>query len=364
MDKTSADSIKYEQKKIWIDLDNTPHVPFFIPIKRELERRGYKVVLTARDAFQVCELAEHSGLEFIKIGRHYGKHMVLKLLGLIWRTLQLVPFVLKERPDVALSHGARSQAFLSNIMRIPSILIMDYEHSKSPPFCHNKWVIIPDAIPIADMHTNPSRVRQYPGIKEDVYAPEFRPDSGIYGELGIRPDDFVVTMRPPANEAHYHNPESEVLFETLMKLLFSHPEVRTVLLPRNKNQEKHIRDRWPEWFENNKTIVPAHAVNGMQLLWHSDLVISGGGTMNREAAALGVPVYSIFRGKTGAVDRRLELEGRLVMIRNEQEVKDKIQLQRRDKSWKADKQPSPAMATIVDHIESIIRIESGDSMHA
>jgi len=47
--------------KIWIDLDNTPHVPFFKPIIRELEKRGHEVVLTARDAFQVCELADRMG---------------------------------------------------------------------------------------------------------------------------------------------------------------------------------------------------------------------------------------------------------------------------------------------------------------
>lgn len=345
-------------KKIWIDLDNTPHVPFFIPIKRELERRGYTVVLTARDAFQVFELARRSGLACKKIGRHYGKHLIMKFTGLLWRTLQLLPFFLKERPDVALSHGARSQALLCNLLRIPSILIMDYEHSKSPPLCHNKWVIVPEWVPTTAMHVAPWRARQYPGIKEDVYAQDFQPESSIFKELGIGQDEFLVTVRPPANEAHYHNPESEQLLVALMDLLHANPEIRIVLLPRNKRQEMDIRSSRPEWFEGGRTIVPTHAVNGMQLLWHSDLVVSGGGTMNREAAALGVPVYSIFRGKTGAVDQRLESNGQLVMIRNKNELRSKLRLARRDKSWGKNLRTRPALGSIIDHIEEIIRLES------
>lgn len=346
------------KQKVWIDLDNTPHVPFFIPITRELEHRGYQVVLTARDAFQVCDLAVRSGVNFTRIGRHYGKNMGKKLFGLLWRSLQLVPFVMRERPDIALSHGSRSQIFLSNLLGIPTILIMDYEHSQTPPLCKPKWEIVPDSLSSVGLQTTESRVRKYPGIKEDVYAPDFRPDPAILNELGLPADGLIVTVRPPANEAHYHNPESERLFEGLMDLLIAHPETRIVLLPRNKGQEADIRSRRPEWFRENKAIVPQYAVNGLNLLWHSDLVVSGGGTMNREAAALGVPVYSIFRGKTGAVDLRLETEGRLTMLKNEQDIKEKIVLRRRDKGWEEGTRNRPTLSCIVDHIEEIIRLES------
>ena len=96
-------------KTIWIDLDNSPHVPLFKPIIRELKKRGHDVVITARDCFQVCGMADLMGVEYAKVGRHYGKHLVLKGAGLIIRSLQLAPAVRKKKPDIAVSHGSRSQ---------------------------------------------------------------------------------------------------------------------------------------------------------------------------------------------------------------------------------------------------------------
>ncbi len=343
--------------KIWIDLDNTPHVPFFIPIKRELESRGHLVVLTARDAFQVCDLASQKGLHCVKIGRHYGKNSIMKVAGLFWRSVQLTPFCLRERPQLAISHGARSQIVLGNLLRIPTVLLIDYEHARTLPLAGPRWEIVPDSMSAEGFHCKPERVRKYRGIKEDVYAPDFKPDSSLLDELGLRGGDIVVTVRPPANEAHYHNPEGEIFLVELMERVCRTEGARAVLLPRNRNQEQQLRAEHPNWFADGKTVVPMRAVDGMNLLWFSDLVVSGGGTMNREAAALGVPVYSIFRGKTGAVDRKLEQEGRLTMIRSVEEIHNKIAIQRRDKSILPDNKPRRALQDIVDHIEEIIRIE-------
>ena len=292
--------------KIWIDLDNTPHVPFFIPIKRELEGRGHRVVLTARDAFQVCELADQKGVHYQKVGRHFGKNSFMKVAGLFWRSAQLAPFCLRERPQLALSHGARSQIVLGNLLRIPTVLVIDYEHARTLPLAGPRWEIVPDSLSVEGFHCKAERVRKYRGIKEDVYAPDFKPDPDLVEELGLRRGELVVTVRPPASEAHYHNPESDGLLMALMERICATPGIQAVMLPRNRHQEQQLRAAHPDWFLNGKTIVPGRAIDGLNLLWFSDLVVSGGGTMNREAAALGVPVYSIFRGKTGAVDREIE----------------------------------------------------------
>ena len=343
--------------KIWIDLDNTPHVPFFIPVMRELERRGHQIVLTARDAFQVCELADQKGLHYTQIGRHHGRNRIMKVLGLAWRSLQLARFWLGQRPRIALSHGARSQIMLCNLIGTPTILVSDYEHSKTPLLMSPRWEIVPDSLPDSGLHSRADRLRKYRGIKEDVYAPDFKPDPALLAELGLSLDHLIITVRPPANEAHYHNPEAEILLVHLMERICHTPGARAVLLPRNKNQERSLREDNPHWFTNGVTTVPARAVDGMNLLWFSDLVVSGGGTMNREAAALGIPVYSIFRGKTGAVDAKLEKDGRMVMIRSVDEVRDKIAFDRRDKTVPPDNRPRAALMDIADHIEDIIRIE-------
>lgn len=343
--------------RIWIDIDNTPHVPFFKPIIRELRHRGHRVAVSARDAFQVCEMADRAGLVYEKIGKHYGKNRFMKVAGLLWRGLQLLPFVARERPTLALSHGSRSQIFLCNLLRIPTVMLMDYEHARTPPLVRPRWEIVPDVLKGESLQCKRrDRIRSYRGIKEDVYACEFEHDASLPAQLGLDRNTIVVTVRPPANEAHYHRPESDLLFECLMERLCKADGVSVVLLPRNPAQENRLRQQWPHWFA--KAAVPPCAVDGLNLLWHSDLVVSGGGTMNREAAALDVPVYSIFRGKPGAVDQHLEQKGRMILIASEEEVHSRIVLQRRDKSRAPDTRRRPALEDILSRIEEIIEIEA------
>jgi predicted glycosyltransferase len=348
--------LAYFKKTVWIDLDNTPHVPFFIPIKKELEKRGFRVLLTARDAFQVCELALKNGLIFKMIGRHYGKNILMKGYGLLRRALALAPFALRNKPDLALSHGSRSQVLLANALGIPTVVLMDYEHAKMPPLTRPDWEIVPTAI--ASTKLSGKNVLQYVGLKEDVYVPFFTPDPTILGELGLSENDLVATVRPPAVEAHYHNPESEVIFAKLIEWILSTSDAKVVILPRNVKQEAAIKKENKLWFSTNRVIIPRKAYDGLNLLYFSDVVISGGGTMNREAAALGVPVYSIFRGPMGSVDRQLEAEGRLTMIATPEEITHKIKLKRRTKSILYESGNRPALGQIVNHIVAIMDSEN------
>ncbi len=326
-------SLDHQNKKIWIDLDNSPHVPFFLPIMKELEKKGYSVFVTTRDCFQVCSLADYYKLKHTRIGKHYGANKLLKILGTLWRTMQLAPLVFREKPVLSLSHGSRSLIMLSSLFRIPTVLLFDYEHSKSLPFLKPILGIAPEVIQSPDMQKHfKCGLRGYHGLKEDVYVSSYTPDRSVLKKLGLNEKDIIVTIRPPATEAHYHNPESEKLFSAAVEFLATVPSVRMVILPRNEiTQRELIYKNWPELCKQKKIIVPDQVLNGLDLIWYSDLVISGGGTMNREAAALGVPVYSIFRGKIGAVDRYLAEQGRLVMIETPGDVRSKIRPIRRAK---------------------------------
>jgi uncharacterized protein len=342
-----------KKKKIWIDLDNSPHVPFFKPILDDLHKKGYRTLLTARDCFQVCGLADLVHLKYKKIGRHYGKNVVMKVAGLLIRALQLMPTVMKEKPDLAVSHGSRSQILIASILNIPTVVIADYEFTQA--VARPTYVIVPEMIPDNSVKGYGKSVFKYPGIKEDVYVPDFKPDPSIYRELGIREEELIVTIRPPATEAHYHNPESELLFEATINFLGKQTNTRMVILPRNeKKQTAWVKSNWSEWCDSRKIIFPEHVVDGLNLIWHSDLVISGGGTMNREAAALGVPVYSIFRGKIGAVDRYLSDNGRLTLLETVGDVQTKILLNKRDRSTKLDNSKRNALGKIMEHIERIV----------
>jgi hypothetical protein len=164
----------------------------------------------------------------------------------------------------------------------------------------------------------------------------------------------VVTIRPPATEAHYHNPESEKLLMAVFELLSAHPEVKTVLLPRTHKQEAELRHARPELFVAGRIVVPEHAVNGLDLIWLSDVVISGGGTMNREAAALGVPVYSLFRGTMGAVDKHLARIGKLVLLESEQDVREKLKLVPRTRTQASRSSQRATLDAVVKHIVAIL----------
>jgi len=346
------DSLTNPRKKIWIDLDNSPHVPFFKPILDDLHKRGYDTLVTARDCFQVCGLADLIHLKYQKIGRHYGKNVLMKVAGLLIRALQLMPMIMKEKPDLAVSHGSRSQVLIASLLNIPTVVIADYEFTQT--VAKPTYVIVPEMIPDGDVKGFTESFFKYPGIKEDVYVPDFKPDPSIFEELGISESELIVTIRPPATEAHYHNPESELLFEATINFLGKQDNTRLVILPRNeKKQTAWVKSNWPEWCATRKIIFPEHVVDGLNLIWHSDLVISGGGTMNREAAALGVPVYSIFRGKIGAVDRYLSDNGRLTLLETIEDVQKKILLNKRHRSDQLDHSDRTALGKIVDHIEKI-----------
>ncbi len=216
----STDAVPVASKRIWIDLDNTPHVPFFLPIIRELEREGHSVIVTARDAFQVCSLADYHGLEYRKVGRHYGANKVMKVAGTLWRAAQLLPIVLRDRPHISMSHGSRPLELLSSLLGIPSMLLFDYEHAMRLPFLKPALGVAPDSIDDPALAKDfRYGLRTYRGLKEDVYAATFRPDPSILAQLGVTADEILVTIRPPATEAHYHNPEAERLFVEAVNFL-------------------------------------------------------------------------------------------------------------------------------------------------
>ena len=345
-----------KEKKIWIDLDNSPHVPFFIPIMRELKSKGYELRLTARDCSQTCGMADMFGLQYLRVGKHYGKNKVLKVYGTILRALQLANEVRNKGIRLAVSHGSRSQMFASFLLGIPSVAIMDYEYTRG--FVKPNWVIMPGIIPVDKVKFDNNHVFTYPGIKEDVYVPDFVPDPNIKKDLGLNEKEIVVTIRPPATEAHYHNPQSEALFLTAVNYLGKQGNVKMVILPRYDVQRLSIRNQWPEWCENGKVIIPEHVLDGLNLIWFSDLVISGGGTMNREAAALGVPVYSIFRGKLGAVDRYLNEKGRLTLLEDSSDIPKKIRLEKRQRELQVNKN-NRTLDSIINHVVKIMEKPPG-----
>src|SRR5262249_7408218 len=147
--------------------------------------------LTARDCSQTCGLADMFRLNYRRIGRHYGRLKVLKAWGTVARAMQLYRVTPRQRPVIAVSHGSRSQLLAAAVLGIPSIVICDYEFASALPGVSPTWVMMPDVIP-ADSVKFRGQVLQYPGIKEDVYVPDFRRDLTLRSVLGLAPETSVV----------------------------------------------------------------------------------------------------------------------------------------------------------------------------
>ena len=342
--------------RIWIDLGNSPHVLFFRPIIRMLESQGHDVKITACDFAQTTELADKFGLNYESIGRHGGRSLHKKGSNLFRRSLALMRWACSVGIDLAISHNSYSQCLAAFMTGIPSVTIMDYEHQPANhlSFRLARRVIVPEAFPEYALRiygASERKVRKYPGLKEEVYLSLFKPDPGFLANEGLDSKKIIVTVRPPASFALYHRFENP-LFLDLMAWLGNQDDVLVILLPRIEDQKEFfLRGNYPN------VLIPSYALDGPNLLYHSDLVISAGGTMNREAAVLGTPVYSIFAGRKAAVDNYLIQRRRMMLIQDKVDFA-KIRLRKKNVNGFRYVQQSP-LRKIVDLIIDTPRIGIG-----
>jgi predicted glycosyltransferase len=300
--------------KIWIDLTNSPHVLVMRPVIASLRGRGHEVEVTARDFAQTLGLCERFGIEYTALGRHRGAGLGAKASGLVSRSLALARWARGRGFDLALGHGSNDVTVAAALLRIPSGTTFDYEWATVQ---HNvncrlaRAVVVPDAIPPERLYRYGARdkIRAYPGLKEEYYLADFEPDPGVLAELGLDPAAPITVVRTPPEVSLYHRFENDLFGLVLERLRGT----QAVVLPRTPEQRSALLAR-------GGLIVPESAVDAQSLVAYADLVVSAGGTMNREAVALGTPVYTVFEGRLGAVDERLIAEGRLRRLHGAEEV--------------------------------------------
>jgi predicted glycosyltransferase len=300
--------------RIWIDLTNSPHVLVMRPVIANLRARGHEVEVTARDFAQTLGLLERLGIEHTAIGRHRGAGLRAKAVGLGARSAALVRWGRGRRFDLALGHGSNDVMVAAAVMRIPSATTFDYEWATVQ---HNvncrlaRTVVVPDAIPPERLYRYGARgkLRAYPGLKEEYYLADFEPRSGVLDELGLDRSAPIAVVRTPPEVSLYHRFENDLFARVLERLRGS----QAVVLPRTEGQRAALEAR-------GGLIIPTGAVDAQSLVAFADLVVSAGGTMNREAVALGTPVFTVFEGRLGAVDERLIADGRLLRLRSPDQI--------------------------------------------
>jgi len=309
--------------RIWIDLANSPHVPFFRALHAEFVARGHEVLFTARDFAQTVSLATQAQLLPELIGEHGGRSIRGKATNLATRAWNLAQWARQRQIGLAVSHNSYSQILAARALRLPTVTLMDYEFQPANhlAFRLSTRVVVPSCFPDAQLRSYGARadkVRRYNGTKEDVYLGDYEADSSFktrLAELGIGADHVLVTMRPPAHDALYHRFQN-TLFDEALEHVLSNNEARVILLPRNNAQRQLYAQR-----NHPNLIVPTESLPGAALIASSDLVISAGGTINREAGALGIPAVSVYAGQWAAVDEMLLNEGRLKRISSTEELK-------------------------------------------
>jgi predicted glycosyltransferase len=298
--------------RVWIDLTNSPHVLVMRPIIEVLRARGDELRVTARDFAQTVALCERLGIEHEVIGRHRGGRLAAKALGLLDRSLALTRWARREGGfDLALGHGSNDVSVAARLLRIPCSTMFDYEWATVQ---HNvncrlaQAVVVPEAIPPERLYRYGARrkLRRYAGLKEEYYLADFEPDPAVLTELGLDPAQPIAVVRTPPSVSLYHRFENDVFATVLQRLRGT----QTVVLPRVAAQRAQL----------DGFIVPERAIDAQSLVALADLVISAGGTMNREAVALGTPVWTTFEGRPGAVDERLIAEGRLRRLERPEEL--------------------------------------------
>jgi predicted glycosyltransferase len=276
--------------RLWIDLANSPHVPFFKALTKRFIAEGHEIEITARELAETIPLAHAAGFAPAVVGAHGGRAVSKKAGSIASRAWALAGWARKRKFDLAISHNSYSQILAARVLGLRTITMMDYEHQPANhlAFRFASRIIVPE---------------------EDVYLADFQADPTFGArlcELGVNADNVLVLMRPPAHDALYHRFQN-TLFDDAVTMLQSRKNVQVILLPRNEAQRAAYAGR-------ERVIVPEAPLDGANLIAASDLVISAGGTINREAAALGVPAASIYAGRWAAVDEELVREGRLRRI--------------------------------------------------
>jgi len=297
--------------KVWIDITNSPHVLVFRPLIRILLERGAEVDVTAREYAQTLELLALHGIEPTVVGHHGGASTLGKARAMAARLQALHRFARNRAYDVALAHGSYDLTLTARRLRIPSATTFDYEFAwlQHQLGCRAATrVVVPEAIPpdrLTRYGVGAKKLRRYPGLKEDYYLADLEPDPSVLDELGVDRARVVVVLRPPPDVSLYHR-HANPLFPETLRALGGRDDVHAVVLPRIAGQRDFVRG-----LGLPSVIVPERVVDAQSLIAFADLVVSAGGTMNREAVSLGVPVYTVFGGRLGAVDELLIREGRL-----------------------------------------------------
>jgi uncharacterized protein len=306
--------------RVWVDMTNVAHPVVLRPLIELLEQDGHEVEITARPLSHTLDLLDAWGHPYAAIGRYGGASKAGKARAAIDRIARLGGFARRRRFDYALAHASADLPPVCRALRIPNTTMFDYEWAtlQHHLICRLATrVLVPEAIPPERLRrygAMPPKLVRFPGLKEEYYLAAFEPDRSVLEKLGVPTGAPACVVRTPPSYALYLGGSENELLPPLLRRL-ARQDCWAVVLTRTPEQREAVNALRLE-----QTIVPERAQDGRSLVALADALVSAGGTMNREAAVLGTPVWSIFEGPLGGVDELLIREGRMKMLRDPEEL--------------------------------------------
>jgi predicted glycosyltransferase len=320
----SAPAARTRPVRAWIDLVSPSHPFFFAALAERLD--GVAVATTVREKTETVSLAREVGFTHRVVGRDFDNALIRKV-GIPLRTAQLAV----EAPDCDVSLSSRNAmcVLASKVRGIPSIHFTDNDITAH---IDGLWVeelynrfeaaathnIVPAAFATEELTrwgADGDSIHTYDGYKEDVYVANFTPDPDFPDRLPFESGAYIV-VRPEALTAAYVDADSIV--PDLLAAAVER-DIGVVYLPRGRGDGVHARE-----YADESVFVPDGAVNGLQLAWHARCVLTGSGTMSREAACMEKPAVSFFPNTLLSVDQELVADGRIFHSRNPDEIIEHI----------------------------------------
>lgn len=308
--------------KIWIDIQLPPGTQFFRPFISEFSEYG-EICVTARDCAETVGLLENFGIKHYVVGSEKSTISMVKVLNTIKRSLNLYQKV--KNFDVCFALGNLHSIYVSKMKGKLCINFMDNELGlkgiserrsafdfgvvKSQTWLADA-IIVPSVFPLEGLVADGmkrERIFTFNGLKEDVYLADYKPNSSILAEI---PFDNYIVIRPESSAIYKENVPS--LIPKLTKRLVSE-EFNIIYLPRNMKDVEMVQNLRA----SGRIFIPERPLNGLDLCYFSQAVLSGSGTITREAVCMGKKAVSFFPGKNFlAVDLSLIRERRLLHSRN------------------------------------------------
>ncbi len=289
--------------RIWIDITNAPHVTFFRPFIELWSKQGHEVVVTARDYSNTLSLLERENIQARVVGKHYGKNIILKIFGLFHRSALLTGYVLKMKPDVAISQSSFYSPIVAKLTKTKCLYTNDNEYAKGNIVGDKlaTYVLYPQAL-----KKEKGKLKNalfYPGVKESIYLDlanlqqlvKSKPSTGQQHKVKI-------LFRPEPWSAQYHNNDLKVFQHFIERLAKC---FNVTVTPRDDEQRLFFSKI------DNLDILPK-PLSLDEIVTSFDLFIGAGGSMSRELALIGFPTISVYRGELLSVDKKLINEGILV----------------------------------------------------